>query len=130
MAEGADSSVNNVKVRGENYTPLLMELNPKLLLRNSILDQLAKQILIIKSHYASIDIAGFLRIEGGINRELFIADLSYEISPIQRIQFLPVSDEKKAAFIEIYSHLSPGILLVVTDSDADIPDRISDWFIV
>jgi hypothetical protein len=107
-----------------------MQLNPKLLLRNSILDQLSENILTIKSYYASIDIAGFIRIEGGINRELFIADLSYEISPIQRIQFLPIPDEKKAAFIEIYSHLSPGILLVVLDRDANVDDRISDWFIV
>ena len=107
-----------------------MQLNPKLLLRNSILDQLAEQILKIKSHYASIDIAGFIRIEGGIDRELFIAALSYEISPIQRIQFLPIPDEKKAALLDIYSHLSPGILLVVTDSDTKVDDRISDWFIV
>lgn len=107
-----------------------MQLNPKLLLRNSILDQLAENILLIKSYYASIDIAGFIRIEGGINRELFIADLSYEISPLQRIQFLPIPDEKKAALLDIYSHLSPGILLVVLDSDANVDDRISDWFIV
>ena len=71
-------------------------------------------------------------LRGGINRELFIVDLSYEISPIQRIQFLPVSDEKKAALLDIYSHLTPGVLLAVLDSDSDanVDDRISDWFIV
>lgn len=57
--------------------------------------------------------------------------MSPDISPVQRINFLPVTEDKKEILLDVYSHLlTPGLLLVAIDSDANLDDRITDWFIV
>ncbi len=95
--------------------------------REMLIEQVWGEILYLKAYWGfQRDKAAFVRIEGGLHRQVFTNIVNPEVLPEQEIEWLYTSDEKKKHLLYLYSLLAPGIALVVCDSDADLEDRIGE----
>ena len=77
-------------------------------------------------YWVTRDKAAFVRIEGGLHRQVFTNLVNPDLLPEQEIELLYISDDRKKHLLYLYSLLMPGTALVVCDSDAELEDRIGE----
>ena len=103
--------------------------------RSLLLEQVREQIEAAKLYWASRGKAAFGRVEGGLKRQIFLSDTCVpfkgckdpeEDALLRNIDWLFVDEEKKKHLKYLYSLLTPGTMLLVFDTDADIEIRIGE----
>lgn len=110
-------------------------MNPTFLIRESIIKALLPYIKALQEAYKTKGQAAFIRVEGGMDRQLFTSQhpAAFHLSnatPEELIDRLFCPDELKNQLREAYARLTPGTCLIVRDSDSSyLESRITDWFI-